>query len=152
MTPTNQRAVELAPCPFCNGPGKFTKKRFGGTGASGMEPYTVFAGCDLCGCKFSGGNEEGWASGRGWFDRSAEAHAEAAAAWNRRTPGWRPISEEQVERMVDHVLGTDDGGCPLCEYDGLWNTRLSGDEDRRHVIRDLIEKALSTLPPPPGEG
>jgi hypothetical protein len=68
MTTTNQRAVEeLLPCPFCNSPAEYL-----GSEANGYE-----VGCSRCGAK------------AGWGDYGYQA----AQKWNRRTPGWRPISE-----------------------------------------------------------
>lgn len=75
---------ELKPCPFCGTPGEFIRTQYHGTGASGMEPDFIHAGCRKCNVKFGGMEERGWSVERGWFDQSKEAHDHAAALWNRR--------------------------------------------------------------------
>ena len=74
----------LLPCPFCGDAAVFVEERGGGTMASGMEPYTIYAGCARCKIRFSGGDEQGWDMERRWYDRKKEAYKDAAALWNRR--------------------------------------------------------------------
>ena len=74
----------LLPCPFCGKPGEFIRKQYHGTGASGMEPDFILAGCPTCKVMFGGMEERGWSSGKGWFDQSKVAHVHAAELWNRR--------------------------------------------------------------------
>lgn len=74
----------LGSCPFCGKPGEFIRKQYHGTGASGMEPDFILAGCKACGVQFGGMPEEGWSPEKGHFDQSKAAHKHAADLWNRR--------------------------------------------------------------------
>lgn len=76
--------TELLPCPFCGGEASFEYVRYSGTMASGMEPPTCYAGCKKCSTRFSGGATEEWDPKRRWYDRTEEAHKQAADKWNTR--------------------------------------------------------------------
>ena len=81
--PTTQ--ADLQPCPFCGGDASYFYTQY-----SGMEPATVHAGCKPCGVSFSGGGEQGWSKGAGWFDRKQEAHDKAGEQWNTRAELTQP--------------------------------------------------------------
>lgn len=74
----------LLDCPFCGDKGEYYYKQYSGTGASGMEPPSVYAGCKKCAISFGGGDTQGWSAEKGWFDRSKEAHVAASEKWNHR--------------------------------------------------------------------
>lgn len=75
---------ELLPCPFCGGSGEIVRRTRDGTGASGMDLATVFAGCRECDIWFTGGAEHGWSMARGFHDKKDAARNHAVASWNAR--------------------------------------------------------------------
>jgi hypothetical protein len=135
MTTTNQRAVELAPCPFCGGAATMYEPT-----CNKSTPYNAadrafpVVRC-ACGVQVNGEN----------WDQSGHS---ALTAWNRRAPGWRPISEEQVEAAAISI-------CSVRNSITLDGARLEWPHMTDHSkdgYRRMARAALSTLPPPPGEG
>jgi Lar family restriction alleviation protein len=118
MTTTNQRAVELAPCPFCG-----SSDIIQGTDDFGW--HQVF--CNQC----CGTMED-------------DIPDKAIAAWNRRAPGWRPISE-----------ALRDGTVVFFHVPGNKNPLYGRADDYWHGL-DALKNATHfhelPLPPPPGEG
>ena len=70
--------------PFCGSEGVYSYKRYEGTGASGMEPPAVFAGCKNNYASFSGGYTQDWTYEKEWTEKNNEAHLLAASKWNKR--------------------------------------------------------------------
>ena len=81
---SSELSTGLGACPFCGKPGEFIRQQYNGTGASGLEPDFIWAGCKFCGVQFGGMEEKGWSPKRAWFDQSKAAHEHAAKLWNRR--------------------------------------------------------------------
>ena len=74
----------LLKCPFCRSDGIYSYKRYEGTGASGMEPPAVFAGCKNNCASFSGGYIQDWTYEKEWTEKNKEVHILAASRWNKR--------------------------------------------------------------------
>jgi hypothetical protein len=126
MTTTNQRAVEeLLPCPFCNSPAEYL-----GSEANGYE-----VGCSRCGAK------------AGWGDYGYQA----AQKWNRRTPGWRPISEAPRDGTRIMIYSPLDGWVSSHYEGGCWQG-LPWRPQSNPEYATAQPTAWMPLPPPPGEG
>lgn len=78
-------------------------------------------------------------------DDQRERYRRMATAANKRTPGWRPISEAQVEVAARAIHACAPSGIYTRTWDELPAiTKLS--------LRNMARAALSTLTPAPGEG
>jgi hypothetical protein len=130
MTTTNQRAVELAPCPFCG-----TAAR-----AIGNERAGYFAACPKPHCFATMGDSY---NSQGEAEHCFPTQEAAIAAWNRRAPGWRPISE-----------APRDGTVVFFHVPGNTNLLYGRADDYWHGL-DALKNATHfhelPLPPPPGE-
>jgi Lar family restriction alleviation protein len=126
MTTTNQRAVELAPCPFCGGPASLNNSQVD----EDANEYWVI--CEGCGAVVSNSQN------------GCHADEEAAiTAWNRRAPGWRPISE--APRDGSQFLGWFEGSTVQIWWmgqGGLWGNDFWEGKEPTHFM---------PLPPPPGK-
>jgi Lar family restriction alleviation protein len=137
MTPTNQRAVELAPCPFCGSSDvRMTNHGRIGTGMDHRGETVFTLGCYMCGANYPGMYEE--------YGRK-----KLIEKWNRRAPGWRPISE--APRDGTRVLISDNGQAFIARYwMNEWRVgTLPGDLAYPDGWMPL--PAGIDLPPPPGE-
>jgi Lar family restriction alleviation protein len=125
MTPTNQRAVEeLAACPFCGGAAEVYFNRNAQVGSVSVE---------CRGCQNGTGY---WRTEKTAIDR-----------WNRRTPGWRPISEAPRDGTRVMVFDpTLNGGfvCTARFWEGHWWGHSIG-------LDEMFPTKWQPLPPPPGE-
>lgn len=145
MTTTNQRAVEeLAACPFCGQAGHQFESRL----AAWSSP-TYLAGCDPCNLAFVG-----------------DTPSEAIAAWNRRTPGWRPISEAPRDGTdvivgfdcatvwIVHVAWYRSGDEPYTDepFEQGWWSYVRGSVSQELLDGHRTPTHWMPLPPAPGEG
>jgi hypothetical protein len=133
MTTTNQRAVELAPCPFCGDAAKLSARPASNADGGGFIAFAV--------CYCGGFSATAHQTGKGTTE--ADAKRDATFAWNRRTPGWRPISE--APRDGSQFLGWFEGSTVQIWWmgqGGLWGNDFWEGKEPTHFM---------PLPPPPGE-
>jgi hypothetical protein len=146
MTPTNQRAVELAPCPWCG-------DELAGVSVS---EGSTFRWRKVDGCCADGPEVRHDTMADDQAAAEVDSRARAIAAWNRRTPGWRPISED---------LGWPEGVAFVAEVMPDWTSMQLRDGSCYAFNRAtgrvyklphpecpfVIIQNRQPLPPPPGE-
>jgi hypothetical protein len=140
MTTTNQRAVEeLLPCPFCGGAASVIEDA--GTSEKYHGPHFIVRCPSIVG--------EHITSCLGNFTNLWDSSPEdAATRWNRRAPGWRPISEAPRDGTRVMVFDpTLNGGfvCTARFWEGHWWGHSIG-------LDEMFPTKWQPLPPPPGEG
>jgi hypothetical protein len=140
MTTTNQRAVEeLLPCPFCGGAASVIEDA--GTSEKYHGPHFIVRCPSIVG--------EHITSCLGNFTNLWDSSPEdAATRWNRRAPGWRPISEAPE---IGQLVAVHAPGAVLAD---VWPARWSGqffDAGGGWFEQDEVT-GWYPLPPPPGEG